>query len=104
MGATTCVYVDHHFHVQVLGAEDITPEFRDNRIFLGGDVGLDTTFLLHPHGQLPVSGRTSFSACSVLSCTGGVVLQQDEPHLIGPAPRNRNDNCNVVALICGTAG
>eukprot|EP00891_Asterochloris_glomerata_P005622 jgi/Astpho2/5622/Aster-02874 len=40
---------------QVLGAEDITPEFRDNRIFLGGDVGLDTTFLLHPHGQLPES-------------------------------------------------
>lgn len=55
--------------LQVLGAEDITPEFRDNRIFLGGDVGLDTTFLLHPHGQLPVSERTSLPACCALSCT-----------------------------------
>jgi putative transcriptional regulator len=37
---------------QVLGAEELCPHFKDNMLYLGGDVGNEMIHVLHPHGDL----------------------------------------------------
>lgn len=38
---------------QVTGAESLCPEFAQNELFVGGDVGRDSMHMIHNHAMLP---------------------------------------------------
>lgn len=44
----------HHIG-KVAGAERLCPEFAQNELFVGGDVGVDAVHMLHNHARLPGS-------------------------------------------------